>query len=204
MTPATRSRLVTLMLLAGSVVAGVAHGAASMGQATTRVAGGDAELDVTFVYDASKHALDARYTLRNTGAGPLASFDRGTSLEVKGGRLPAGAVPAPAFQHDGDATTFSHVALALPKPAPTVPRIPLAARVEPGASLEGAFRAEVPSAAKRVRWCLGVLAFDEATFSRPIESAKPVVWHAAFDAASRQRELCTPWFDVATSTFATD
>lgn len=167
----------------------------------TRVRGEGAELQVTFEWDEGARTLDARYVLRNTGAQALMVFDRGDRQAVLGGRLDAGAVPPPLVEATADGITLWHRALPLPRPAPTVPPVPLASRVEPGATLEGTFRyAALLEAPRRLRWCLGVMPFDAAVFTAD-EASAAGVWRASFAAAARQATLCTPWFDAASERF---
>jgi hypothetical protein len=161
----------------------------------------DLALHVQFDFAAATRVLRVRYALDNRGPAAVAAFDRGDTLALARHALEAGAVAAPLREARGDALTLGHRALPLPRPAPTVPRQPLAARVEAGARLEGAFSTDVDPGIARVRHCLGVAAFDPALFSMPQRTASVEIWRASFDAAGRQRLLCTPWFDLARGAF---
>ncbi|MCW5581992.1 MAG: hypothetical protein KIS72_11685, partial [Luteimonas sp.] len=86
------------------------------------------------------------------------------------------------------------------------PPTPLALKLPPGATLEGGFAFSIPASAsalpKRVRWCLGIAAFDEAGFFSPASTADGEVWQANDDGVRAQRTLCTPWFDPAAGGFS--
>lgn len=167
------------------------------------VEGEGASLEAAFAREGER--LGVRYRIRNTGDGPLAVFDRGDRHAVLSGRVAAGAVPSPHFSEDGaGGLTLAHVARALPHPAPTLPPVPLAARLAPGDRLEGEFGFDLSLATglERVRWCLGVAPFDEATFEASESSGPVAVWTAPFELADTQQRLCTPWFDVKTGAFA--
>lgn len=163
---------------------------------------GPLRLHATFDYDAVAQTLRIRYRLDNGGGVPVMVFDRGDSLAVAQKRLPAGAVAEPRSERDdGDGLSVVHRAWPLRKPAPTVPPVPLAARVIPGASLAGEVRVDT-AGAKRLRYCLGSAPFDAERFSSPQDAAGTDLWRASFDVVDRQALLCTPWFDTATRTFA--
>ena len=168
----------------------------------TVVRAAEVELEVAVTAQAAASRIAFTYRLDNRGPGPVAVFDRGDSLAVATRRLKAGDVASPAFEATGGDLVLRHVAHALPKPTPTVPRVPLAARVEPGASLSGQFDVTIGSDVKRLRWCLGTGVFDEASYV-PVETGKPSVWRAPFAAADSQRVLCTPWYLVAERRFET-
>ena len=164
------------------------------------VSGEGASLEAAFAYAASARALHVRYRLHNEGKAPLMVFDRGNRHAVMIKQLVQGEIAAPMFATEGDDVTLSHRALPLPQPAPTVPPTPLAARVEPGASLAGEFEFALPveNAPKRLRWCLGVAPFAPNDF-QAIEGE--AVWTASFAVAESQQVLCTPWFDVNSGSF---
>lgn len=170
---------------------------------TAEVTGEGAALEVTFDYAASARALKVSYRLRNTGGTALAVFDRGDRHAVMTKRQAPGSIGAPAFEHSGGDITLSHRAAPLPTPSPTVPPVPLAVRVEPGAELRGEFEFAPPTmeAPKRLRWCLGIAPFAESDFSAPEQAQGVEVWRASFAVADRQRLLCTPWYDVARAAF---
>jgi hypothetical protein len=175
--------------------------------ASTIVEGEDGpKLEATFDLDDGKQRLSVRYRIDNTGAAPLAVFDRGNAHLVLTKRLKRGAVAAPLFKQDGGDLTLSHVAMPLPTPAPTVPPTPLAARVETGAGLDGAFdfNLSLADASKRVRWCLGVAPFTESEFTASKQGGEVQVWSASFAVIESQRTLCTPWYDLADAAFEGD
>lgn len=214
----TRKPVLSTLLLAlaggGSAPATGAPAAAQAGEDAAMpdagdvvvVEGRDATLEVRFDYASATDTLAVTYRLRNTGDVALMVFDRGNRHAVMAGRLAQGEVPAPLFSvHDGD-VALSHRALPLPTPAPTVPPLPLAARVAPGEALQGGFEyasltAQAPA---RLRWCLGVVPFAEDDFreleARPSQAR--AVWQASFAVVERQRLLCTPWYVVAAGAFA--
>lgn len=164
-----------------------------------------AKLQATFDLDDAKQRLSVRYRIDNTGARPLAVFDRGNAHLVLTKRLKPGTVAAPLFKQDGGDLTLSHVAMPLPTPAPTVPPTPLAARVETDAGLDGAFdfKLSLADAPKRVRWCLGVAPFTEGEFTASKTGESPI-WSASFAVVESQRRLCTPWYDLAEAAFEGD
>ncbi|WP_132985616.1 hypothetical protein [Luteimonas terricola] len=165
------------------------------------VSGEGAVLEAAFDPDGQRLAV--RYRISNSGDVPLVVFDRGDSHAVLTKRLVAGDVPAPRVENGADGLTLSHAAHALPDPAPTVPPMPLATKLGPGERLDAGFELDLSlfSDAARVRWCLGVMPFDEAVL-RPATSAGDVaVWSASFGVVERQQLLCTPWFDVAAGVF---
>ena len=174
-----------------------------MAAQTTRIDADGVALDVEF--DARPGApVEVRYRLQNTGATPLAVFDRGDRHGVLTGRQATGDVGAPGTRDEGAGdVTLSHIARALPSPSPTLPPVPLAARVDAGGVLEGRFRASPTTLdpPKRLRWCLGVVEFDPAFFSSPERVGGVEVWQASFELADRQRLVCTPWFDLAAHAF---
>lgn len=172
--------------------------------ARTTVEGDGARLEVAF--DPEGEALAVRYRVSNTGQAALAVFDRGDRHAVLTKRLVAGEVPAPRFEDTADGLVLSHQARALPDPAPTVPPVPLAARLDAGQALDGAFAFDLSLAGevRRVRWCLGVDTFEADRFAASASAGEVPVWTAPFDAAGTQQRLCTPWFDLATGTFAED
>lgn len=174
------------------------HGSA----ARTTVEGEGATLEAAFRAAGAELTVD--YRVRNTGDGPLAVFDRGDRHAVLTGRLAEGEVPPPYFGEDGEGgLTLSHEARPLAQPAPTLPPVPLAARLAPGESLEGGFTFDTSLAAgaARVRWCLGVAPFDEAAFQASEPAGEVAVWTSPFEAAEAQQRLCTPWFDIAAGAF---
>ena len=177
---------------------------ASNRAASTEISHDGVHLLVSFDFAASG-TLQVRYRLRNDRDSALAVFDRGDRHGVLSRRQTMGEVPQPAWAMDGDdAITLSHIALPLPQPAPTVPALPLAARLLPGAELEGEFSFDLPlnNAVSRLRWCLGVTEFQPSEFSSPEPSRNAEIWRASFAVVDRQTQLCTPWFDLASGQFA--
>ncbi|MGY0652141.1 hypothetical protein ACW7GZ_09785 [Luteimonas sp. A537] len=169
--------------------------------ARTSVSGEGAMLEAAFDPDGQRLAV--RYRISNTGDAPLAVFDRGDSHSVLTKRLVAGDVPAPRVEDGEDGLTLSHAAQPLPHPAPTSPPTPLATKLGPGESLDAGFDIDLSlvATAARVRWCLGVLPFDEAGFRSATSAGDVAVWSAPFSVVEHQQLLCTPWFDMAAGTF---
>lgn len=157
-------------------------------------------LDAQFGFDAATQRLSVRYHLHNGSRHAIGVFDRGDTLAVKQGRLVAGTVAAPAMEQGAEGLTLQHRAMPLRRPAPTVPPIPLAARVGAEGDLHGQFHAGV-GGATRVRWCLATVAFDDAHFSSPQPLVDVALWRASFAVVPLQQSLCTPWFDVAAGRF---
>lgn len=174
--------------------------------ASTTIDDAGVRLEVAFE-PAASGPLRVRYRVHNTTGADIAVFDRGNRHAVLTGRQQGGAVGDPTFREEDDGdVTLRHVALPLAQPTPTVPPVPLAARLAAGDTLEGAFAFTAPTAAapKRMRWCLGVAPFDESDFSVPEAIDGIEIWQAAFALSERQQTLCTPWFDLAAGTFASD
>lgn len=168
------------------------------------VVDGPVRLAAGFAYEPRSGTVQVRYRVENTGPQAVAVFDRGHRHAVLIGHQQAGAVGEPTFveERPGE-VTLRHVALPRPDPSPTSPPTPMAARLDAGASLEGEFAYAPPTdaAPRRVRWCLGVAPFDEALFYMPEEVDGVSLWRARFEVVDSQRELCTPWYDVATGAF---
>jgi hypothetical protein len=173
------------------------------GPACTVVEGDGAKMEAAFDLDGAKQRLSVRYRIANTGDAALAVFDRGNAHAVLTKRQAAGAVGAPVMKQDVGDVTLSHIAMPLPTPAPTVPPTPLAAKLDAGASLDGAFEFNLSLAdgPKRVRWCLGVVPFTENEFAASKHGGEVQVWSASFAVIESQRTLCTPWYDLAERAF---
>ena len=172
-----------------------------MPTSTTVVSAEGVELEVR-VMAGSGHALTIEYRLRNPGEAPLAVFDRGQS-GPGAARLSAGtgsSTPPPLSEPLPDGLSLNHVALPLPKPVPTVPRVSLATRVDAGGAHEGRFVASIDSSVKRVRYCLGTAPFDAIAF-QPQSGSEPAAWRTPFVIAATQRRLCTAWYSVADQRF---
>lgn len=171
----------------------------------TRVESDGFVLDVRFEARAGA-PLYVHYRLQNTGREPLVVFDRGDRHAVLTKRQTMGDIGQPGSRDEGNGdVTLSHVARPLPEPPPTLPPVPLAAKLPAGGILEGTFSASPMTLdpPKRLRWCLGVSAFEPAHFSSSEQVDGVDIWHASFDEASRQTTVCTPWFDIANSAFET-
>ena len=174
--------------------------------ASTRVDDADAQLEAS-VASPAPDTVQVRYRLRNAGAAPLAVFDRGDRHAVLTGRQPAGAVGVPTFEDVGGGdVVLRHVASPSQRggfTGPTLPATPLALKLAPGDTLAGEFLFSIPASMppRRVRWCLGVAAFDGAHFFSPETTADGEVWQANDSALRAQRTLCTPWFDLASGAF---
>src|SRR5690606_12752414 len=170
--------------------------------ARTRVSGEGAMVEVAFDPDAQRLAV--RYRVSNDSDAPLGVLDRGDVHSVLSKRLVAGAVAGPRMEGGVDGLTLSHAAEALPDPAPTSPRTPLATKLGPGERLDASFDVDLslsPASVARVRWCLGVLPFEEAEFRPATSGGDVALWSAPFSVVERQQLLCTPWFDMAAGTF---
>lgn len=186
-----------------AVTASTASAGTARTDAGTEIAGDGVRLHAGFVFDPARRTLRVDYRLRNTGAAPLAVFDRGDRHAVASGRLPLGAIAEPTVQTLGDDLVLSHVALPLPRPAPVSPPTPLARRLAPGAESAAQFEFALPGlqTPRRLRWCLGVATFDPQRFSAPQQVGEIEIWRASFVLVERQQRLCTPWFDLATARF---
>lgn len=170
--------------------------------ARAHVDGKGVALEAVFAREGEGVRVD--YRIRNTGTVPLVIFDRGDRHAVLTRRQPSGAVGVSALrEHAGTRATLSHVARALPTPAPTVPPTPLARRVEAGASVDSTFRFSnwLASTPAQVKWCVGVGIADDTRLFSSDDSGDVQVWQADFGYADDQQVLCTPWFDMANGTF---
>lgn len=175
----------------------------TMSQASTTTEGDGVRVEAAFE-TAAGGPLRVRYRVENTGDADLAVFDRGDRHAVLTKRQRTGEVGQPGFREDGEGgLVLSHVARPLPQPAPTLPPTPLAVRLAPGQALEASFSFAplVGDQPRRLRWCLGVAPFDEATFRSPEQVDGVEIWQAPFSMADRQQQVCTPWFDVAAGAF---
>lgn len=170
--------------------------------ARAHVDGKGVALEAVFAREGEGVRVD--YRIRNTGTVPLVVFDRGDRHAVLTKRMVSGDVGVPALRaHAGTRATLSHVARALPTPAPTVPPTPLARRVEAGASVDSTFRFSnwLASTPAQVKWCVGVGIADDTRLFSSDDSGDVQVWQADFGYADDQQVLCTPWFDMANGTF---
>ena len=167
---------------------------------TTTVEDAHLSLRVEFHFDAGHQVLRVRYLLNNKGKTAVALFDRGDSVAVAQGKLKAGMAGPVTSEQGKDGLSLNHRALPLRKPAPTVPPVPLAARVIAGGQLGGDVLADTGDAA-RVRYCLGYAPFDTTLFSSPQPVDGVDLWRASFDVVGTQKLLCTPWFDTAQRAF---
>lgn len=156
-------------------------------------------MQADFVELAGRQRLQVRYRVENAGPHAVLLFDHGDVHAVMTGRLQAGAIAAPAQQEQGGDLTLVHRGLPIPPTEPTLPPVPLTAKVEVGASYEGAFTVLLPQPtpaypvrASRVRYCLGV-----AAMPTPLPAAsefEPGVWQAWPEHVAAQQMLCSPWF----------
>lgn len=169
---------------------------------TTVVESRGLALHMQFDFNASNRVLHVRYTLDNRGSDAIAVFDRGDSVSVAMHKLALGEIPAPLSEQADGALTLTLRALPLPRHTPTVPRIPLAARLDAGHSLDGAFSSGIDATTTRVRACIGIAPFSEELFSDPKDAHGLEIRRASFKAVDQQHLLCTAWFDLATRTFA--
>lgn len=170
--------------------------------ARAHVDGKGVALEAVFAREGEGVRVD--YRIRNTGTVPLVIFDRGDRHAVLTKRMVSGDVGVPALsEYAGTRATLSHVARALPTPAPTVPPTPLARRVDPGASVDATFRFSkwLASTPAQVQWCVGVGIADDTRLFSSDDSGDVQVWQADFGYADDQQVLCTPWFDMANGTF---
>jgi len=159
-------------------------------------------LEAVFVREGEGIRVD--YRIRNTGTRALLVFDRGDRHAVLTRRQTSGDVGVPMLQEQvGARATLSHLARALPAPAPTVPPTPLARRVAVGDSVDATFGFSnwLAGTPVQVRWCIGIAAADDARLFLPDASGAVEVWQADFGYADDQQTLCTPWFDMVSATF---
>ncbi len=159
-------------------------------------------LDAVFAREGDGVRVD--YRIRNTGAVPLVVFDRGDRHAVLTRRQASGDVGVPMLREEaGMRATLSHIARALPKPAPTLPPTPLARRVASDASVDATFSFAnwLAGAPAQVQWCVGIGVTEDARLFASDDSGDVEVWQADFGYADDQQVLCTPWFDMASGTF---
>lgn len=171
--------------------------------ARTSVEGEGVRLEVAFDREDLPGQLSVRYRVSNTGTAPLAVFDRGDRQAVLAGQLELGSVPAPAFSSDGGDVELRHAGRPLPEPSPTLPPVPLAARVVPGDIVEGAFTFDpaLTGDARRVRWCVGVAPFTDAAFDGRETVGLVDTWQAMPAAIAEQATLCTAWYGLEAAAF---
>lgn len=163
----------------------------------------DTELHATFDYAPQSRIIAVHYRLRNAGDAALAVFDRGDQHAIGIGRQQAGDVGIPRQVEQGDDIELIHAAVPLPEIEPTSPPTPVAIELAPGAELSGAFQFALKGimAPKRLRWCVGVMHVGDAYMDSPHETKQGRLWRASFAVVDKQKMLCTPWYDVATSRF---
>lgn len=197
-----RRRIAACVALSAAVLADPLQ---AMSATTAETKGQGAALHAEFAYDPAQRRLRVDYRVRNTGAATLAVFDRGDRHAVASGRLRPGAVGAPAWKDAGDGDIeLSQLAQPLPRPAPVSPPSPLALKLAPGAQAAGSFEFALPGERepRRIRWCLGVAAFDPDQLDMPQRYGEVEVWRASFALAQTQQRLCTPWFDPVRARFS--
>lgn len=169
---------------------------------TTQLRHHDLQIDVHFEV-IGKERLQVQYSMHNQGATPMMVFDRGNVHAILAKQQSVGAVGQPSFRMDGRDLTLSHLAQPLPDPAPTSPPTPVAARLLQGERVQGQFLFDLTLVddPRRVRWCLGVAAFNEDDFMQARDGNGVDLWTASFAMAERQQRLCTPWFDLQAGRF---
>lgn len=164
----------------------------------------DAELIANFRYDPTTRVVNVRYQVNNTSPkSSLAVFDRADLFAVRQGQQKLGDVAVPHQTADGDDITLWHVMPPMDPSAESLPT-PTAIRLAPGTTLSGQFTFGLWGAVhpKRLRWCLGVMPFDEQVFGSPVAVEAGELWQASTAIVERQQTLCTLWYDVANAAFA--
>lgn len=153
-----------------------------------------AELAVRFERDATTGALQrVHYRVRNLGQAPLMTLD--------GGSRQASRYREQAHwrsQVDGTGRMTLELAVQpLPTPAPTVPVMTVAARLDPGqvrtGVLDGGLDPTI-TPARSVRLCLGLAPWDPQDFLPVAGHAGR--WTASFRLAQAQALLCSDWAQV--------
>lgn len=184
-----------LALLPAAAVVAAAPENSAMHDSTTTVSSPLATLEVTARYDRQQQKLAFTWTLRNSGTGALAVFDRGDTMAWHRRPLGKDEVAQVLRKQEGGVLVLSHKAMPLPHPSPTVPPVPLAQRVDAGASHQARFEVDLLTAPPKVRYCLGVAPFDAGDYS-PAGKAGEGTWRASFKVVTGQTLLCTPPFDL--------
>ncbi|MGO1072506.1 hypothetical protein [Lysobacter sp. CA199] len=161
-------------------------------------------LHADWFYDAGARTLLVRYRLRNGSAKrSLAVFDRGVYSDRAGAVFAPGAVGTARVQVEGDGVSLIHSPDTPASAHDPLASAALAVEVNAGAELADQFVHRFSDTApKRLRWCVGVMAFDQAAFGHPVKTEHGTVWTATVDTASARKLLCTPWYDVAAGRFA--
>ena len=169
---------------------------------TTQLRQDGLQVDVRFELT-GKEQLQVHYSVDNQGAMPMMVFDRGNVHAILTKQQSVGAVGQPLFRMQGRDLTLLHLARALPDPTPISPPTPVAARVPQGERLQGRFTFDLTlaDAPQRVRWCLGVAAFNDNDFQQARDGNGVDLWTASFALADTQQQLCTPWFDLQAGRF---
>lgn len=169
------------------------------------VTGRLAELRAVIERGREPRAVRVRYVVRNHGDAPLAVFDRGSNRAP----LPTGG--AAVLLGEAEGATLAHYAQALPEPAPTMPTLALAAKLDAGGGHVGVFDIVLPAQTpsrdahgafalvetRRVRYCVGVAPFHDGDF----RVRQDGTWLPTLRAIGGQERLCTPWFDLASARF---
>ncbi len=172
----------------------------------SRTTAHDAELVAHLDYDASARVVVIRYNISNTHSkSALAVFDRADSFAVSQGQQALGDVAVPHQTADGSDITLWHAVQPTSFETESVPS-PAAMRLAPGASLTGEFTFGLLGAVspKRLRWCVGVMPFDEKLFGSPATIEAGEVWVASSAVIEFQQTLCTRWYDVDSRAFVDD
>lgn len=191
---------VALALLPTVAVATPAESPSMPEKSTTTVTSPLATLQVAVRYDKQQQKLAFSWTLDNTGHRALAVFDQGNTLAWRRKPLAAGEVADVLRRKEDGVMVLSHRAEALPDPAPTVPPIPLAGRLDAGATGKASFSVDLLATPKTVRYCLGVAPFNESDYAAA-EKAGDGIWRAGFKVVDEQTLLCTPVFDLHSGHF---
>jgi hypothetical protein len=164
----------------------------------------DAELIANFDYDLTTRVVNVRYQVKNNSPkSSLAIFDRADLHAVKQGQQALGDVAVPHQTAEGNDITLWHTVLPMDPIAESEPT-PTAIRLAPGDTLSGQFTFGlwgdvVPT---RLRWCLGIMPFDERLFGSPAAVEAGELWYASTAVVELQRTLCTRWYDIASAAFA--
>ena len=156
------------------------------------------------------HSEDARtvyvhYRLRNDGAEQaLAVFDRGLYGERAGAVYAPGPVGQARIEIETDGSvTLAHIAVPPPSDDTRRQQAPLVLELAPGAELNDESITQLPEhvTPTRLRWCIGVAAFDRSAYDTPTDTPRGRIWVGGAAAVVAQQRLCTAWYDVASRRF---
>jgi hypothetical protein len=151
-------------------------------------------------YHPEQNFISVRYRVQNESKrGSLAAFDREVYVPYPSYVYAPGKIGAPFAKINGADIELIHAAYAGDTPPSGTP---LAIEVTKGEQIEGYFSFSIGDAKpERLRWCVGVMAFEKDYFDRPFGSGNGRIWFAKADVKSLQTMLCTPWYDVAQARF---